>query len=143
MNGRHRKSIRPARVTETSEYVAMIERILLGLQERIADDPAALVHARTLETALRDAVNVGIFKANAGEHGYSQNEIAAMLGATRQAVQQRIGRGRDAYAAQQERAGAGAVVKIADIRAERAETLAAAGITDRNDAERERYLRAI
>lgn len=144
MNGRHRHGQRSKRVTETSEKVAMMLRIFASYGDRIAEDPAALIHLEDLTIAFRDAVNMGIFRANAGEHGYSQNEIAAMLGRTRQAVQQRIRSGETAYAEIQARRGAGTLARLADVRARRAAQLAAAGVEDRTGSDRERrILRAV
>jgi predicted DNA-binding protein YlxM (UPF0122 family) len=138
--GTHRK---PRRQTETSDYVAMMERILTGYGRRIAEDPAALVHAKDLQRILAEAVNRGVFEANAGDSAYSMNEIAAMLGVSRQAVQQRVASGRAVYAAEQERLGGGALVRIGDVRARRAELLDAAGVEDSTGSVRELRARAV
>lgn len=63
MVGRLRQR-RARRDIETSDYVAMVERILYGYGRRIGNDPAALVHLREIEQALRDAVNLGVYLAN-------------------------------------------------------------------------------
>jgi hypothetical protein len=134
--GKHEK-----RVTETSDYVAWMRRLIIGYGDRIASDPAALVHLRQLQEDLNEQVNRGIFEANRGSH-YSQREIGAMLGVTRQAVQQRMRLGERVYALLQEVRGAGAVVRLGDVRAQRAELLGAAGLDDRTGSVRELRARA-
>jgi hypothetical protein len=133
MNGKHRK-----RDTETSDYVAMTLRILSSWGDRIAADPAALVHMRELEAGLRDATNRGIFEANRGTGRYSRRDIASILGMSEIGVMKRIRLGETAYAAMQERRGAGALIRIADIRRTRAEGLAVANVEDKTGSERER-----
>ncbi|HEY2089875.1 MAG TPA: hypothetical protein VGH54_28125 [Mycobacterium sp.] len=119
----------------------MMERIIIGYGNRIADDPAALVHLRHLETLLDDQVNRGIFEANKGSR-YSQPEIGAMLGVSRQAISKRIKLGTVVYALLQQARGAGAVVRLGDVRAQRAELLGAAGVDDRTGSVRELRSRA-
>ncbi len=141
--GKHSATPRPKRETETSEYVAMMRRIIVKYGDRIAADPIALVHVPELQKELADAVNRGVFEANQ-RGGYSQNEMAALAGVSRQAVQQRIGRGREVYAEIQRRRGAGALFRLADIRNRRAELARNAGVEDRTGSERERaMLRAV
>ncbi|GAA4083025.1 hypothetical protein [Actinomadura miaoliensis] len=126
---------RSGRITETSDYVAMLQRIIWGYGRRIGEDAAALVHLRDLEQTLRDAVNWGMFLANQaganGQPGYSQNEQARMLGVSRQAIAKRIKIGEQIHLDRQILSGNGAVVRISDVRAARAAGLAAAGVTDR------------
>lgn len=122
---------------ETSDYVAFLVRALHGYGRRIGDDPAALVHLREIEQALRDAVNLGCYLANQGPDHYSQNEQARVLGVSRQAVAKRIGLGEDVHVALEAARSAGAVVRIADVRARRATGLAAAGVKDRTGSPRE------
>lgn len=139
--GKHRRT---RRETETSDYVAMLIRMFNGYGDRIADDPAALVHLGDLENAWRDAVNMGIFRANSGETKYSTPEIGRMLGVSHQAIGKRVKLGCIAYAELQRARGAGAVVRLAVIRTRRQEKLAAVGIEDRTGSERERgMLRAV
>lgn len=140
MAGKHRAA---GQVTETSDYVAFLQRIVIGYGDRIADDPAALAHLRDLEALLTDQVNRGIWEANARDGGYSQNEIAAILGVSRQAVAKRIGLGEAAAAAVTEARGGGALVRIGDVRARRAELLERAAVPDRTGSQRERALRAV
>jgi predicted transcriptional regulator len=130
------------RETETSDYVAFMLRVADGYGKRIADDPAALVHAKDIQQALADAINRGVFEANAGRGHYSQNEMASMLGVSRQAIQQRIKTGRAVYAEIQRRLGAGALVRLGDVRARRAELLQQAGVEDSTGSVRELRARA-
>lgn len=125
------------RRAETSDYVATIERILYGYGRRIGHDPAALVHLREIETALRDAVNLGCYLANQGPDHYSQNEQAAILGVSRQAVAKRIRAGEAVHVRLEAERTADAVVRIADVRARRAAGLEAAGVRDRTGSPRE------
>jgi ribosomal protein S20 len=145
MNGKHRARTTPQdrsrRQTETSDYVAMMTRIIGSFGDRIAQDPAALVHLADLQTALREAVDRGIFEANRSARHYSQNEIAAILGISRQGVAKRIGIGEQVYADAQAAQGAGPLVRIADIRARRAALLAGKGVQDKTGSARE--LRAV
>lgn len=142
MAGKHRaqrgaQKARTPRVTETSDYVAMLKRVIYGYGQRIGSDPVALVHLRELEEAMRDAVNLGTYLANQGEGNYSQNEQARFLAVSRQAIAKRIKAGEQVYVAQQARRSDGALVRLADIRAERARELAAAGVEDRTGSVRE------
>lgn len=131
MAGKHRAPRRSQRITETSDYVAMMTRIIAAYGDRIANDPVALAHLRDLEATLVEQVNRGIFEANASSAHYSQNEMARILGVTRQAIAKRIALGEQVYARTWEARGAGALVRIGDVRARRAELLAAADVQDR------------
>lgn len=134
MAGKHRARPR----TETSDYVAMMTRLLAAWGDRVADDPAALVHLADLTRQLQEATNRGMFLANARPGGYSQNDMAAILGVSRQAVAKRIGLGQMVYAAAAAARGAGPLVRLADVRRARAAGLASAGVTDVTGTERER-----
>jgi hypothetical protein len=145
MNGRHarpgpaQRRRESRRITETSDYAAMMIRVLYGYGARIGDDPAALAHLRGIEAALRDAVNVGIFTANtAGTRPYSLGEIAAILGITRQGIHKRARLGEEVFIRLEAARANGAVVRLADVRAARAAVLAEAGVTDRTGSQRER-----
>lgn len=138
MAGKHRA----ARVTETSDYVAMMQRLLIAWGDRVAADPAALVHLRDFEQALTNQTNRGIWEANARGR-YSQNEIASILGISRQGVAKRIGLGQAVAAAVTAARGGGVLVSIRDVRARRAELLGGAGVADRTGSDRERQLRAV
>jgi hypothetical protein len=142
MAGKHRRSDdaqkpRTPRVTETSDYVAMMKRIILGYGQRVGADPVALVHLRELQQAFVDATNLGMFYANRGDSHYSQNEQAAILGVSRQAIAKRIGLGEEVHVRLEAIRDSGALVRIADVRAERARELAAAGVEDRTGSVRE------
>lgn len=136
--GRHRAG----RVVETSDYVAFLTRALIAWGDRLAEDPAALVHLRELEATLTQQTNRGMWEANQ-RRGYSQNYQAAMLGVTRQAVAKRIGLGELAAAAVNAARGGGVLVRIGEVRARRARLLAAANVPDLTGSERERHLRAM
>lgn len=143
--GRHRAGgpqKRPQRVTETSDYVAAMTRMMIAWGDRVAHDPAALVHLRELESTLSQQTSRGIWEANE-RAAYSQNQIAACLGVTRQAIQQRIAKGRLAAAALVAARGGGALVPIGEVRARRARLLAAANVPDLTGSDRERQLRAV
>jgi hypothetical protein len=138
MPGRHRLPARRRRDVETSEYAAMMTRIILGYGNRIAQDPAALVHLRDLEAAMRDAVNLGIYAANKfGDRPYSINEMAAILGISKQAVHKRVQLGQAVWNALEAAKANGPVVRLDDMRKSRAAMLAAAGIPDRTGSPRE------
>lgn len=125
------------RPAETSDYVAFLRRALYGYGRRIGHDAAALVHLRELEETLRDAVNLGIFAANQGRDHYSQPEQARVLGVSRQAIAKRIRLGEAVHVRLEAERTAGAVVRIADVRARRAAGLASAGVEDRTGSPRE------
>ncbi len=142
MTGRHARTKaiqRPRRrVTEASEYAAMMMRIIYGYGSRIGQDPAALAHLRDLEAGMRDAVNVGIYAANKLEdRPYSINEIAAILGVSKQAVHKRVQLGEQVFTRLEAARADGAVVRLADIRAARAAVLGEAGVTDKTGSPRE------
>jgi hypothetical protein len=144
MPGKHRADAKrqPARVVETSDYVAFMTRVMIGWGDRVASDPAALVHLRELELTLTQQTNRGVWEAN--ERGqYSQNHMAAILGVSRQAVAKRIGLGQMAAAAIAQARGAGALVRLGEVRARRARLLKAADVPDLTGSERERMLRAV
>lgn len=138
MPGRHRLPARRKRDVETSEYAAMMTRIIFGYGQRIAQDPVALVHLRDLEAAMRDAVNLGIYAANRfGDRPYSINEMAAILGISKQAVHKRVQLGETVWHALEAARANGPVVRLEDMRQARAALLAAAGIPDRTGSPRE------
>ena len=141
MTGRHQAGAgrhkRPPRRTETSDFVAMLVRQLYAMGERIGDDPVALVHLRELEVTLAQQVNRGIFLANRRGR-YSQNEMARILGVSRQAIAKRIQLGELVHASVVEtREGGGALVRIGEVRARRARLLADAAVEDVTGSERE------
>lgn len=99
MTGQHRKR----RPTTTDDYAAMLARMLRAYGTRIGQDPeAGLARLRELEQALADAANVGIYTANK-TGGHSINQLADVLGVSKQAVHKRVGLG-ELVARQRERA---------------------------------------
>lgn len=141
MVGRHSRRRLPARqrrTVETSEYVAMLMRIIIGYGERVGQDPVALIHLRDIEAITRDAVNAGIYLANrTGARPYSINEMADILGISKQAVHKRVQLGEQVYARLEAARADGAVIRLADMRRTRAAILAAAGLPDRTGSPRE------
>jgi hypothetical protein len=142
MPGRHRASDRPRRVTETSDYVAFLTRAMIAWGDRIADDPAALVHLRELQATLTDQTNRGIWEANRRGR-YSQRDMAAILGVSHQAIGKRASLGELVAAAVTAARGGGALIRLAEVRARRARLLSAAGVEDLTGSERERHLKAV
>ena len=139
MKGKHRTPDRRKRDVETSEYVAFLERIIDGYGNRVGEDPAALAHLRDIEAKLRDAVNRGIFTSNrTGRRPYGINEIAAILGITKQSIWHRVKLGEVIYAQREAvRATGAAVIRLADVRRTRAAMLAQAGVEDKTGSPRE------
>jgi len=79
-------------VVENDQYAAFVRRVMRAYGRRVADgDVEALADlvalASQVDAALQDAVN-GLRR-----YGYAWSEIAAVLGVSRQAAQQRWGRG--------------------------------------------------
>lgn len=77
---------------ETTEYAAMMARMMRSYGKRIANgDPSDLADAvklqRQLDGIIRDAVT-----AMRAESGFSWQQLADELGTTRQAAQQRYGK---------------------------------------------------
>lgn len=82
---------RAGRVTETSDFAAFVRRIVRAYGRRIGDGdvealPELLALSRELDTVIAQSV------AGLRAEGYSWGEIAARLGTSRQAAQQRFGR---------------------------------------------------
>ena len=129
------------RQTETSDYAAMLTRMIYAYGTRIADDPGGLVHLAQLRDALTDAADMGIAAANDQDlqpdraQRYSINEMAAILGVSKQAVHKRVVRGRPIVA--RLKAAQGPLVRVRDLRQARAAALRAAGVTDRTGSPRE------
>jgi predicted DNA binding protein len=87
VTGIHRKR---KRTTSGEQYAAMLRRMLTAYGTRIGQDPASgLTHLRELEQALTDAENLGIYTANR-TGGHSINELADILGVSKQAVHKRV-----------------------------------------------------
>ncbi len=81
---------RPRRVVENDEYAAFLRRVLRAYSRRVAGGD---IEALTTMAALADEMDTAIGQAITGlrETGYSWADIAARLGVTRQAAQQRWG----------------------------------------------------
>jgi hypothetical protein len=142
MAGRHAATERPRRTVETSDYVAFLTRALIAWGDRVAADPAALVHLRELEATLTDQTNRGIWEANRREQ-YSHREMGAILSVSHQAIGKRAKLGELVAAAVTAARGGGALIRLGEVRARRARLLEAAGVEDRTGSERERHLRAV
>jgi hypothetical protein len=91
--------VRRRRVTENDEYAAFARRVLRAWARRVAaGDIDAITDMAAAVSELEDAIRQGV--AGLRGKGYSWAEIAARLGVTRQAAQQRWGgSGRDLTAA--------------------------------------------
>jgi hypothetical protein len=77
-------------VVENDEYAAFTRRIIRAYARRVATgDVEALTDMVTLSSVLDDAISDAVIGLRG--HGYSWAEIAARLGITRQAAQQRWG----------------------------------------------------
>jgi len=79
------------RVTENDEYAAFMRRVIRAYSRRIA---AGDIDALTDMARVADELDIAIHHAVTGlraHHGYSWADIAARLGITRQAAQQRWG----------------------------------------------------
>jgi hypothetical protein len=127
---------RRRRSTETEEYAAMLLRLIYRYGERIAGDPAAAVHLAELKQALGIVGNIGLFAANTiGEKPWSVNELAALMGISKQSVHEQVRRGEGLFAELAAARQAGALVRIADLRKLRAARLAAPALEDRRQAE--------
>jgi hypothetical protein len=142
MAGRHAATERPRRTVETSDYVAFLSRALIAWGDRVAADPAALVHLRELESTLRDQTNRGIWEANR-RGKYSERDMGLILGVSHQAVHKRVSLGELVAAAVTAARGGGALIRLGEVRARRARLLEAAGVEDRTGSEKERTLRAV
>jgi hypothetical protein len=88
MTGAHRKR---KRVTTTGDYAAMLHRMLAAYGRRVAEDPAAVEHLAGIERSLTAAVNLGLYQAAAA--GRSAQDLADVLGVSRQAVYKRLALG--------------------------------------------------
>jgi len=97
MTGTHRRK----RETSTDQYAAMLHRMLASYTRRIAADPGTgLPHLHALEAAMTDAMNLGIWQANQ-IGGHSLNQLADVLGCSKQAVYKRVQLGKQVAAERQ------------------------------------------
>jgi len=82
---------RRSRVTENDEYAAFARRVIRAYSRRIAaGDIDAITGMSQLADELDTAIHHAVSRLRA-RHGYSWADIAARLGITRQAAQQRWG----------------------------------------------------
>ena len=85
-------TLRPRRrdVVENDDYAAFTRRVVRAYARRVATgDVEALTDMVALSSVLDDAIGQAV--TGLRSHGYSWAEIAARLGITRQAAQQRWG----------------------------------------------------
>lgn len=79
------------RAVENPDYGRFAVRVIRGMARRAGGDPELLPALRAIadlvDVQMRDAV------AQCRAEGYSWSDIASRLGTTRQAAQQRYGRG--------------------------------------------------
>jgi hypothetical protein len=100
VTGIHRKR---KRTTTNDGYAAMLARMLRAYGTRIGEEPATgLAHLRELEQAMTDATNLGLYTANR-DGGHSVNQLAAMLGISKQSVHARVKAGERIAAARARR----------------------------------------
>lgn len=117
----------PKHAIDGAEYLQMLWRMVRALEARTIDDPELLPQAVALAQRLDELVNVAI-AANAERYaidprmGASAAECGRILGASKQAMSQRRGRGKATMAARIAAAGA---IPFAEARREK-EAIAAA-----------------
>jgi DNA-directed RNA polymerase specialized sigma24 family protein len=90
-----RRGQRAERVTENSSYAASVVRQIRRMGVRASADLEALKWLAGAADHARTALAMAVDGCRAG--GYSDGEIGAALGITRQAVGQRFGRKRDVH----------------------------------------------
>ena len=82
---------RLGRVVENDQYAAFIRRVIAAYSRRVAaGDIDAIIDMTSIAAELDDAITEAVTGLRAA--GYSWADIAARLGVTRQAAQQRWGR---------------------------------------------------
>lgn len=86
------RQARTQQTTETTEYVAMLERMLNSLGRRVAEgDPSDLAAAVRLQAHLDTVIHEAVARMRA-DSGFSWAQLAEELGTTRQGAYQRYGR---------------------------------------------------
>ena len=96
MPGQHRK--RKRKPTSAKDYAAMMRRMIRNYSRRGAENPAAeLVNLRSIEAEVADAIDNALYLANK-TGGHSVNELAEVLGVSKQAVHKRVQAGEAAAA---------------------------------------------
>lgn len=79
--------------TETTEYAAMVRRMLRAYGRRVADaDPEDLAELLKLQDVLQDVISDAVHGMRE-QHGRSWADIATATGTTRQAAAMRWGKG--------------------------------------------------
>jgi hypothetical protein len=91
-----RKGQKAERIIEDTDYASGVRRLIRGMGKRASADLDALEWLAGAVDYARDALAVAVDGCRA--RGYSDGEIGAALGITRQAVGQRFGRKREVYA---------------------------------------------
>ena len=82
---------RRGRVVENDQYAAFVRRVIAAHGRRVAaGDIDAISDMTSIAAELDDAISQAVIGLRAA--GYSWSDIAARLGVTRQAAQQRWGR---------------------------------------------------
>lgn len=82
----------PRQTYETPEFAAMLSRMVTSYGRRLADaNPSDLADAVQLQRQLDEVIGQAVAQLRA-THGFSWADLAAELGVTRQAAQQRFGR---------------------------------------------------
>ena len=82
---------RRGRVVENDQYAAFVRRVIAAYSRRVAaGDIDAISDITSIAAELDDAISQAVTGLRAA--GYSWSDIAARLGVTRQAAQQRWGR---------------------------------------------------
>jgi hypothetical protein len=141
--------------TETADYVAALHRLIDSLEDRMAEDPAALVYCDGLREHMTEAQNAAMARSSRADGGtYSMSEVGAILGMGKGAVHKRVESGRAVIA---ERLASLGVTSLRELgrgkkpqrgiqhfRDVQAEALASAGVTDLRLEEKakERWLRS-
>lgn len=88
MTGVHRK--RKRKPTSADDYAAMMRRMVRNYRRRAGESPAAeLPNLRAIEAEFADAMNGALYLANK-TGGHSINELAEVLGVSKQAVHKRV-----------------------------------------------------
>ena len=81
----------PGRIVENDQYAAFVRRVIAAYSRRVAaGDIEAISDMTSIAAELDDAIREAVTGLRAA--GYSWADIAARLGVTRQAAQQRWGR---------------------------------------------------
>ena len=100
-----RRGQKSERIIEHDSYADGVMRLIRGMGKRASADLEALEWLAGAADYARQALAVAVDGCRA--RGYSDGEIGAALGITRQAVGQRFGRKRDVHAGQAETGGLG------------------------------------